>query len=76
MMDRTEAAGLCLCRMCPTFIACGEEVAYCLSPTGKSGCIKDEKCCLCPGCTVLEIEGLQHVYYCIRGSESDQLAGR
>lgn len=74
MMDRKEAAGLCLCRMCPTFINCGEDVAYCLASTGKSGYIKNEQGCLCPGCTVLEIEGLQHVYYCIRGTESNQLA--
>jgi Protein of unknown function (DUF2769) len=76
MMDRKEAIGLCLCGMCPSFVDCKEELAYCLAPTGASKCIKLEQGCLCPGCTVLETEGLQHVYYCIRGSESDQLAAK
>ena len=75
-MDRNEAIGLCICKMCPTWNDCKEEIAYCLAATGKSTCIVDELGCLCPGCIVLEKEGLQHVYYCIRGTESDQLARR
>ena len=71
-MDRNEAIGLCVCKMCPSYTDCGEKIAYCLAPTGKSTCITVERGCLCPGCPVLEVEGLLHVYYCIRGSESDQ----
>lgn len=73
-MLRKTAIGLCICSMCPSYVDCSEEIAYCLAPHGRSACIDEEKGCLCPGCTVLEQEGLQHVYYCIRGSETDQLA--
>ena len=75
-MDRKSATGLCICRMCPSFAECNEDIAFCLEPAGRSRCIKEEKGCLCPGCPVLEQEGLQHVYFCIRGSETDQLAGK
>ena len=51
-----------------------EEIAFCLSTTGKSKCIKVEKGCLCPGCPVHEKMGFKNVYYCIRGNENDQLA--
>lgn len=73
-MDRKTAIGLCICAMCPSYTNCNEEIAFCLAPTGRSACIREEKGCLCPGCAVLEKEGLQHVYYCIRGTETDQLA--
>jgi hypothetical protein len=36
----------------------------------------EEKGCLCPGCPVLEEEGFSHVYYCTRGTETDQIAAR
>jgi len=75
-MDRTTGIGLCLCRGCPSFVDCTEEIAYCLAKTGTSACIREEQGCLCPGCPVLEEEGFSHVYYCTRGSEPDQLAGR
>jgi Protein of unknown function (DUF2769) len=75
-MDRMNATAMCMCRMCPSFADCGEEIAFCLAVTGRSGCIKNEQGCLCPACPVLEAEGFTHVYYCIRGSETDQLASR
>jgi hypothetical protein len=71
-MSRDKALGLCVCKGCPSYTDCAEEIAYCLAATGKSRCITVEQGCLCPGCPVLEAEGLEHVYYCIRGSESDQ----
>ena len=71
-MDRKEATGLCMCMMCPSFVDCGEEIAFCLAESGKSVCIREENGCLCPGCPVLEEEGFQHVYFCIRGTEADQ----
>jgi hypothetical protein len=73
-MDRKEAIKLCRCGLCPTYIECKEEIAFCLSTTGKSKCIKEEKGCLCPGCPVHEKMGFRHVYYCLRGNEKDQLA--
>lgn len=71
-MDRKTAAGLCLCRTCPSFADCNEEIAFCLAATGTSACIRKERGCLCPACPVLEREGFSHVYYCIRGTETDQ----
>lgn len=75
-MDRKAATGLCLCRDCPSFVECQEEIAYCLGTTGRSTCIREEQGCLCPGCPVLDREGFTHVYYCTRGSETAQLAAR
>ena len=71
-MDRKEAVRLCVCRMCPSFVDCGEEIVFCMAVNSKSGCISKEKGCLCPGCPVQDWEGFQHVYYCIRGSEAEQ----
>ena len=72
-MNRKKAAGLCSCPICPSFVECKEEIAFCLGTNGKSTCIKGEQGCLCPGCPVLEAEGFSHVYYCTRGTETDQL---
>ena len=75
-MDRQTGIGLCICRACPSFNDCSEDIAFCLGTTGKSACIRQEQGCLCPGCPVLEQEGFTHVYYCIRGTENDQRAAR
>ena len=55
-MDRKKI-GICMCRMCPSFVDCEEEIAFCLASTGKSACIKKEKGCLCPACPGPEAEG-------------------
>ncbi|CAG0984935.1 hypothetical protein METP1_01975 [Methanosarcinales archaeon] len=65
---------LCRCRICQSYIECKEEIAFCLSTTGTSKCIKEEKGCLCPGCPVQEKMGFKHVYYCIRANVKDQSA--
>jgi hypothetical protein len=75
-MERKEAITLCICKICPTFKDCREEIAYCLAASGKSTCITNEDGCLCPGCPVLESEGFIHVYYCTRGTETDQRSAR
>jgi hypothetical protein len=75
-MDRKTATGLCLCPRCPSFTDCREETAFCLGTTGKSSCITREQGCLCPSCPVLDQEGLSRVYYCTRGTETDQRAAR
>ena len=72
MMDKKKAVGLCLCRMCPSFVDCKEEIAFCLTEPGVSICIKKEQGCLCPGCPVQAEEDFSHVYYCTRGSEAGQ----
>lgn len=71
-MERSEAVKLCMCRMCPTYINCKEEISFCMAVPSKSTCIKNEAGCLCPGCPVQEQEGFMHVYYCIRGNEQEQ----
>lgn len=75
-MDRKKAIGLCICRMCPSFVDCNEEIAYCLAEIRKSGCIQMEQGCLCPGCPVQGEEDFQHVYYCTRGSATGQSQSR
>jgi len=76
VMERKEGIRLCICGMCPSFVDCREEIAYCLAVSQKSSCITEEQGCLCPGCPVLEKEGFSHVYYCTRGSEAYQRTSR
>lgn len=66
-MDRKEANRICICRRCPSYLDCREEIAFCIA--GKSKCIREEKGCLCPGCPVQGKMGFKHAYYCTRGSE-------
>ena len=75
-MDKKKGIGLCICRMCPSFVDCKEEIAYCLAEKGSSGCIKEEQGCLCPGCPVQAEVDFQHVFYCTRGSETGQSHAR
>jgi len=75
-MDKKKGMSLCLCRMCPSFVDCKEEIAFCLAENKKSGCIKEEQGCLCPGCPVQAEEDFQHAYYCTRGSETGQSHAR
>lgn len=72
MIDRKQAVGLCICRMCPSYVDCDEEIGYCVAESGNSRCIGNEQGCLCPGCPVQEQEDFQHVYYCTRGSDAGQ----
>ncbi len=72
MMEIKEVVRLCVCVMCPSYIDCKEEIAFCIAENRKSRCITKEKGCLCPGCPVQDREGFQHVYYCVRGSEKEQ----
>jgi hypothetical protein len=71
-MERNEAVRLCMCRMCPSFVDCKEEISFCMAVNSRSRCITKESGCLCPGCPVQDREGFSHVYYCIRGSEKEQ----
>jgi hypothetical protein len=64
--------GLCTCPGCPSWVECGEEGGFCLQTIGKSSCIEEEKGCICPGCPVTEKMGLNHDYFCTRGSEKEQ----
>ncbi len=71
-MDMKEAVRLCVCRMCPSFVDCKEEIAFCMAVNSTSNCITKENGCLCPGCPVQDREEFQHVYYCTRGCEKEQ----
>lgn len=56
----------CICPMCPSYVDCGEQLAYCLPEINKSKCIKAEVGCVCPGCPVYEQMKFDSDYYCIR----------
>jgi len=71
-MDRKEAEGACICNACPTYVDCGEPLAYCVWDKGKSKCIKDENGCICPDCPVQIDMKLGHDFYCTRGTEKEQ----
>lgn len=76
IMDKKKGIGLCICRMCPSFVDCKEEIAFCLAENNKSGCIKKEQGCLCPGFPVQGEEDFRHVFYCTRGSQTEQSHAR
>ncbi len=78
-MDEQEMAekkqmglGMCVCSKCPSWVDCGEKGGFCFPAIGKSGCITEEKGCICGGCPVTEKMGLKHAYYCTKGSEAEQ----
>lgn len=56
----------CICRKCPSYVKCDEDVGYCL--VGKSNCIKEKKGCICPECPVTKKMELKWGYYCTDGS--------
>lgn len=64
-IDKKKALSLCICRGCPSFVKCSEEIAYCVNE--KSKCIKNKKGCICPGCRVQIENGFKRVFYCIDG---------
>jgi hypothetical protein len=71
MMDRKEAAAICDCDACPTYVECGEMMAFCLGDPGKSSCIVENVACICPGCRVHDQLNLLYEYYCTSGSEKE-----
>jgi Protein of unknown function (DUF2769) len=71
MMEKNRA--LCTCGACPTYNACARtknEAMFCA--TGKSACTLTRKACICPGCPITPMLGLQHGYYCFNGTEKEQ----
>ena len=71
-MEKEMVLKMCICKNCPSFAECNEEIGYCLESIGKSKCIKEEKGCICGGCPVTKEMKLKHSYYCTRGSEKEQ----
>jgi hypothetical protein len=62
----------CTCPQCPSWLECGEKGGFCFPMIGKSGCIKEEKGCICGGCPVHDKLELKHLYFCTKGSEKEQ----
>jgi hypothetical protein len=65
--------GMCICKSCPSWVECAEKGGFCFPSIGKSKCIKEEKGCICGACPIMKKMGLKHGYYCIKGSEKEQL---
>jgi hypothetical protein len=61
----------CICKMCPTYVSCGESLAFCIPENGSSRCIKIMSGCVCPGCPVYAEKGFSKDYYCIPGNRED-----
>jgi len=59
----------CICKTCPSFKYCSENIAYCLNR--KSKCIKEMKGCICSGCPVHAELSLKSGYYCIKSKEKN-----
>jgi hypothetical protein len=59
-----ELKAQCICPGCPSYVNCGEPIAFCL--IGISKCIKTEQGCICPGCPVYEKKGFNRDYFCLR----------
>jgi len=66
-LDKAKKA--CICKGCPSFFDCKEQLAYCL--LGKSKCISSEVGCICPGCPVEKEIKSSRVYYCTKGSNKE-----
>lgn len=64
---------MCICKTCPSWVACDENGGFCFQTIGKSKCITEDKGCICGGCPVTEKMGLKNMYFCIKGSEKEQL---
>lgn len=67
--EKKRSEGICICRQCPTFVDCKEEIAFCLSGSDKSKCIKEQKGCICGGCPLAQQMGFERMYYCVHGSD-------
>ena len=66
-----------ICPGCPTYTNCArdvQELLYCV--VGRSArCITEDLGCICPSCPVTAEIGLEHLTFCILGSEAAQRYG-
>lgn len=70
-IDTKKLTPMCTCGGCPSYKGTTETILlFCY--TGKSGKIKKEKGCICPGCPVAKQMGLKRNYFCTRGNEKQQ----
>jgi hypothetical protein len=67
----------CICPQCPTYTPCAGEARerlYCV--VGESGrCITEDLGCICPTCPVTEEMNLEHLTFCLLGTEAAQRNG-
>jgi hypothetical protein len=65
----------CICEPCPSYNECmraGDRLLFCI--TGKTGnCTFGMKGCSCPTCPFRKARSFKKAYYCIRGSEEEQV---
>jgi len=70
-----ENRSRCICGPCPSYNECmraEEGLLFCI--TGKTGnCTFGMKGCSCPACPVHKDRDFKKAYYCIRGSEKEQV---
>ena len=67
----------CICPQCPTFTPCAgdaQERIYCVAGRSPS-CITEDLGCICPTCPVTDKIGLEHLTFCLLGSEAMQQSG-
>lgn len=69
-LTKTDAQKMCICKSCPSYAECGDQIAYCIGK--KSKCIKNEKGCICMICPVQQKMDFDKTYYCIRGDYKSQ----
>lgn len=62
--DKKIALDKCICRQCPSFSDCDEEIWYCVLWSSK--CIKEKKWCICWWCPAYKLLKLKNYYFCIK----------
>ncbi len=69
-----ELRSICICPTCPTYNVCAEQAKekFFCAQGGSTQCIKNEIACFCPDCPVHAELGLDHTFFCVRGSETVQ----
>ena len=63
-IDREYGLKNCICRGCPSFTECSENIAYCVATRSK--CITEKNGCICGGCPVFGKLGLKDHYFCVK----------
>jgi len=67
--DTVDNSEQCVCPGCPTYDRCmsdASEALYCAR--SETVCEPEAKSCLCGGCPVWAVSGLEEYYYCLRGT--------
>ncbi|MCQ8894798.1 MAG: DUF2769 domain-containing protein [Methanolinea sp.] len=68
--DRWKAS--CACSQCPSYNECAretDELLYCILGMSNS-CIREDRHCTCPSCSLYREFGLSGKDFCMKGSEA------